>query len=30
MFEHFYGHAPNGQFFQERLRYTGVGLYFRF
>jgi hypothetical protein len=30
MFERFYGHSPNGQFFRERLRYDGMGLYFRF
>lgn len=30
MFEHFDGHSPNGQFFRERLRYNGLGLYFRF
>ena len=30
MIEHFDGHSPNGQFFQERLRYNGIGLYFRF
>jgi len=30
MFEHFNGHSPNGQFFRERLRYSGLGLYFRF
>jgi hypothetical protein len=30
MFEHFDGHSPNGQFFRERLRYNGIGLYFRF
>ena len=30
MFEHFDGHSPNGQFFRERLRYSGLGLYFRF
>lgn len=28
--EHFRGHSPNGQFFREPLRYTGVGLYFAF
>ncbi len=30
MFEHFDGHSPNGQFFRERLRYNGLGVYFRF
>lgn len=30
MFEHFDGHSPNGQFFRERLRYNGIGVYFRF
>jgi hypothetical protein len=30
MLEHFRGHSPNGQFYQERLRYTGIGLYFGF
>ncbi len=30
MFEYFDGHSPNGQFFRERLRYNGIGLYFRF
>lgn len=30
MVEHFRGHSPNGQFFRERLRYTGIGLYFGF
>lgn len=30
MLEHFDGHSPNGQFYRERLRYTGLGLYFRF
>lgn len=30
MFEHFRGHSPNGQFYRESLRYTGVGLYFGF
>jgi hypothetical protein len=30
MFEHFDGHSPNGQFFREHLRYSGLGLYFRF
>lgn len=30
MFEHFDGHSPNGQFYQERVRYTGLGLYFGF
>lgn len=28
MLEHFDGHSPNGQFFRERLRYTGLGVYF--
>jgi hypothetical protein len=30
MLEHFRGHSPNGQFFRERLRYTGLGVYFGF
>lgn len=30
MFEHFNGHSPHGQFFREKLRYNGVGLYFGF
>ncbi len=30
MLERFDGHSPNGQFYRERLRYTGLGLYFRF
>lgn len=30
MLEHFRGHSPNGQFFREYLRYSGVGLYFGF
>jgi len=30
MLEHFSGHSPNGQFFSERLRYTGIGIYFGF
>lgn len=30
MFEHFRGHSPNGQFYRESLRYTGLGLYFGF
>lgn len=30
MVEHFRGHSLNGQFFRERLRYTGIGLYFGF
>jgi hypothetical protein len=30
MFEHFQGHSPNGQFYQERLRYSGLGLYLGF
>jgi hypothetical protein len=30
MFERFDGHSPNGQFFRERLRYNGVGLYLKF
>jgi hypothetical protein len=30
MLEHFDGHSPHGQFFRERLRYNGMGLYFRF
>lgn len=28
--EYFEGHSPNGQFYRERLRYTGLGLYFGF
>ncbi len=28
MLEHFRGYSPNGQFYQERLRYTGFGFYF--
>lgn len=28
--EHFRGHSPNGQFYRESLRYTGLGLYFGF
>ena len=30
MIEHFRGHSPNGQFYIEPLRYTGLGLYFGF
>jgi len=30
MLEYFSGHSPNGQFYRESLRYTGLGLYFRF
>jgi hypothetical protein len=30
MLEHFRGHSPNGQFYLEPLRYTGLGLYFGF
>jgi hypothetical protein len=30
MLEYFRGHSPNGQFFRESLRYTGLGLYFVF
>ena len=30
MFEHFRGHSPNGQFYRDRLRYSGVGVYFGF
>lgn len=30
MLEHFSGHSPNGQFYRESLRYTGLGLYFGF
>jgi hypothetical protein len=30
MLEHFQGHSPNGQFYREPLRYTGLGLYFVF
>ncbi len=30
MLEHFHGHSPNGQFYREPLRYTGLGLYFGF
>lgn len=30
MIEHFSGHSPNGQFYIEPLRYTGLGLYFGF
>ncbi|MGH8530299.1 MAG: DUF1207 domain-containing protein [Nevskiales bacterium] len=28
MLQHYRGFSPNGQFFTERLRYTGIGLYF--
>jgi hypothetical protein len=30
MLEYFNGHSPNGQFYREPLRYTGLGLYFGF
>jgi hypothetical protein len=30
MVEHFRGHSPNGQFYREPLRYTGLGFYFGF
>lgn len=30
MLEHFRGRSPNGQFYQEKLRYTGIGLYLVF
>lgn len=30
MLEHFRGHSPNGQFYRESLRYTGLGFYFGF
>jgi hypothetical protein len=30
MLEHFQGRSPNGQFYVEKLRYTGIGLYFGF
>lgn len=30
LLEHFRGHSPNGQFFREPLRYTGLGFYFGF
>jgi hypothetical protein len=30
MLEHYRGHSPNGQFYRDRLRYTGLGLYFGF
>jgi len=30
MLEYFRGHSPNGQFYRESLRYTGLGLYFGF
>jgi hypothetical protein len=30
MLEHDRGHSPNGQFFRDRIRYTGIGLYFGF
>ncbi len=26
MLEHYQGHSPNGQFYRDRLRYTGLGL----
>ncbi len=28
MLEHYRGYSPNGQFYDERLRYTGLGVYF--
>ncbi|MBI5041922.1 MAG: DUF1207 domain-containing protein [Gammaproteobacteria bacterium] len=28
MLEHYRGYSPNGQFYNERLRYTGLGVYF--
>ncbi len=28
MLEHYRGFSPNGQFYNERLRYTGLGIYF--
>lgn len=30
MLEYFDGHSPNGQFYRERLTYTGLGFYFGF
>ncbi len=30
MLEYFNGHSPNGQFYRERLNYTGLGFYFGF
>jgi len=30
MLEYYRGHSPNGQFYRESLRYTGLGLYFGF
>lgn len=30
MLEHYRGFSPNGQFYTERLRYTGAGIYFDF
>jgi hypothetical protein len=30
MLEHFRGRSPNGQFYQEKLRYTGIGMYLVF
>lgn len=30
MLEHFRGHAPNGQLIREKVRYSGLGLYFGF
>lgn len=30
MLEHFDGFSPNGQFYRDRLRYTGAGVYFAF
>lgn len=28
MLEHYHGFSPNGQFYNERLKYTGLGVYF--
>jgi hypothetical protein len=30
MLEYFRGHSPNGQFYNDKLRYVGLGLYFGF
>lgn len=30
MLETYSGHSPNGQFYRDRLRYTGIGIYFGF
>lgn len=30
MLEHFQGFSPNGQFYRDRLRYSGLGIYFDF